>query len=109
KSSCGTLIHSIGSDPAPTLSHNASSRERGRGRSFWHMTSTRQRSQRCPKFLTHCSQRDSNSSPSPSCSPWTKAASENRRNDSAGYAVRSLERFALFLAVGVLLLVIVSL
>jgi peptidoglycan/xylan/chitin deacetylase (PgdA/CDA1 family) len=51
-----------------------------------HMTSTRQRSQLCPKFLTPFSQRDSNSSPSPSCSPWTKAASENRRNDAAGFS-----------------------
>ena len=38
-----------------------------------------------PRFLMHCSQKDSNSSPSPSCSPWTKAASENRRNDAAGF------------------------
>ena len=55
------LIHSIGSDPALTSSRNASSPERGRGRSFCHMTSTRQRLRRCHKFLTPFSQKDSNS------------------------------------------------
>jgi hypothetical protein len=43
-----------------------------------------------PKFLTYCSQRDSNSSPSPSCSQWTKAESENRQNDSAGLRRKKL-------------------
>src|SRR5436190_9679758 len=52
--------------PAPTSSRNALSRERGRARSFCHMTSIRRRLRRCRKFLTPFSQKDSNSSPSPS-------------------------------------------
>ena len=52
--------------PAPMSSRNALSRERGRARSFCHMTSIRRRLRRCRKFLTPFSQKDSNSSPSPS-------------------------------------------
>jgi len=97
ESSCGTLIHLIGSDPALTSSRNASSRARGRGRSFCHMTSTRQRLRRCHKFLTPFSQKDSNSWPSLSCSPWTKAASENRRNNSTGFRRKKL--WSLFVSI----------